>query len=74
MEQLNVAEVRIAYAKSLPESILEEIIEMNATMYDDDGGGQYELEALRDRFDENSEEYTALNSLINENYDYLEHS
>lgn len=73
--KLEVAEVLIAYVKSvLPDNVIEVMTEMNATMYNDDGGGQYELEALRDRFDEDSDEYKAFDNLINEGYDYLEHS
>ena len=73
--ELDVKEVRIAYVSGgLPESITEELAEMNATMYDDEGGGQYCLENVVERFDGDSDEYKVLNKLIEDGYDYLEYS
>lgn len=63
----------VAYLKGiLPSSILNVIVQMSPNMYNDDGNGQYELEELRDKFDNQSEEYDALNNLVSNGIDYIE--
>ena len=72
--KLEAKEVRVAYCQNLPKAIVDELVDIEAVMCDNNGGGQYKLENLRDRFDEESDEYMALNELIEQNYDYLEYS
>lgn len=72
--KIKVEEIRVASVRSeLPTSIVEELIEMEAKMYDNEGFGQYSLSSLVDKFDEDTEEHKALNSLIEQGYDYLEY-
>jgi len=72
---IEVKEVRVAYIKGkISESLKDELCSEDATMYNNEGGGQYELVSLQKRFDEESNEYIALGRLIDEGYDYLEYS
>jgi len=71
--KIEVTEFKVAYVKAgVPEKIKNEIMDMNASMYNDDGNGQYPLDTLRDKFDEDSEEYSCLNDLVNDGFDYIE--
>lgn len=73
--KIDVRAVKIAYVTGrIPKSIIDEMTELDATMYDDNGGGQYSLTTLRNRFDEDSEEYRELDGLLDNGYNYLEYS
>jgi len=72
---IDVKEIRVAYVTGkLPKTIMQMMTDVDASMYNDDGGGQYELEALRDRFYEDDEEWRVLDELMVEGYDYVEYS
>jgi len=71
--KIEVTEFKVAYVKGgVPETIKNKMINMNASMYNDDGNGQYQLDTLRDKFDEDSEEYRCLNDLVKDGFDYIE--
>ncbi len=72
---IEVKEVKVAYVVGgVSSEIVDEMTDIEATMYNNDGGGQYSLETLRDRFDDECDEFADLDSLIKQGYNYIEYS
>ncbi len=72
---ITVKEIKVAYITgSISESLMDEMTEMDAPMYNDNGGGQYPINTLKNRFDEDSDEYRDLEELESLGYSYIEYS
>lgn len=68
-----VEEIKVAYAKNgVSNKIMKVLNSKKASMYDDEGHGQYCLEDLIENFNEESQAYNDLSELISLGYSYIE--
>lgn len=75
MNKIEFKEITIAYiTSSIPETIHQEMLEMEAVMYNNEGGAIYNLRELSSRFDPDSDEFKMLNSILSKEIEYIEYS
>ncbi len=72
---LEVKEIKVAYiVGKVSEELLTAMSKIEASMYNNEGGAQYWIDALKSRFYMDDEEYIELDRLKSiEGYDYLEY-